>query len=50
MRKGKRFCGQPDCYLGSYLQKTTGADIILWKGACIMHEEFKGEALTELRK
>ncbi|ABS76780.1 quinolinate synthase NadA [Coxiella burnetii] len=48
--EGKKILWAPDRYLGSYLQKTTGADMILWKGACIVHEEFKGEVLAELRK
>ncbi|MBW5802403.1 quinolinate synthase NadA [Coxiella endosymbiont of Ornithodoros amblus] len=48
--EGKKILWAPDRYLGSYLQKTTEANMILWKGACIVHEEFKGEALAELRK
>ena len=46
----KKILWAPDRYLGSYLQKKSGADMVLWKGACIVHEEFKGEALLELRK
>ena len=30
----------PDKYLGSYLQKETGADMLLWDSACVVHEEF----------
>jgi quinolinate synthase len=40
----------PDQHLGRYIQKQTGADMLLWDGACIVHEEFKakqlGQALT----
>ena len=47
---GKKILWAPDRYLGDYIQKRTDADLILWNGACIVHEEFKGEALAALRK
>lgn len=40
----------PDKYLGSYLKKTTGADMVIWQGACIVHEEFKAKAIKDLKK
>jgi quinolinate synthase len=40
----------PDKYLGRYLQQVTGADMILWQGACIVHEEFKSLALQRLKQ
>lgn len=49
-REGKKILWAPDRYLGNYIQKMTGADIILWNGACVVHEEFKGEALSDLRR
>ena len=40
----------PDKYLGDYIQRMTGADMLLWQGSCVVHEEFKYEALIELKK
>ena len=40
----------PDKHLGRYVQKETGADMILWPGSCIVHEEFRAVALERLRK
>jgi len=48
--KGEKFIWAPDKYLGDYIQKQTGADMLLWQGACIVHEEFKGIELAELMK
>ena len=31
----------PDRYLGAYVAEQTGADVLLWVGACVVHEEFK---------
>ena len=28
----------------------TGADMLMWHGACVVHEEFKGCALERLRR
>lgn len=48
--QGKKILWAPDKYLGSYIQKQTGADMILWQGSCIVHEEFKANAIKELKK
>ena len=48
--KGEKFIWAPDKYLGDYIQQQTGADMLLWQGACIVHEEFKGIELVELMK
>lgn len=48
--KGEKIIWAPDKYLGQYVQEQTGADMLLWKGACVVHEEFKGRELAELRK
>ncbi len=41
----------PDRNLGSWLQKQTGREnMILWEGACHVHEEFSLEGILELRK
>jgi quinolinate synthase len=39
----------PDRHLGDYVQRVTGADMILWQGSCVVHEAFKAEALKKLR-
>lgn len=38
----------PDQHLGRYLQKTTGRDMILWNGSCIVHEQFSEKELVKL--
>lgn len=48
-RQGKKILWAPDKHLGSYIQKTTGADMLLWDGACIVHEEFKARGVEELK-
>ena len=40
----------PDKNLGSYIQKVTGRKMILWDGACHMHEKFSKEGILELKK
>ncbi len=48
--RGEKILWAPDRYLGDYIQNQTGADMLLWNGACIVHEEFKGIELAELRQ
>jgi quinolinate synthase len=48
-REGKKILWAPDKHLGSYIQKSTGADMLLWDGACIVHEEFKARGVEELK-
>lgn len=38
----------PDKNLGAYLQKKTGRDLVLWNGACMVHEIFSNEKITKL--
>ena len=40
----------PDKNLGSYIQKVTGRKMILWDGACHVHEKFSKEGILELKK
>ncbi|WP_197474925.1 quinolinate synthase NadA, partial [Oleiphilus sp. HI0079] len=44
-RAGKKILWGPDKHLGSYIQHQTGADMLLWDGACIVHEEFKASGI-----
>ncbi|WP_244939851.1 quinolinate synthase NadA [Chitinophaga barathri] len=39
----------PDRNLGSYLIKKTGRDMVLWNGACMVHEIFSLEKITKLK-
>jgi quinolinate synthase len=48
--KGEKILWAPDKYLGDYIQKQTGADMLLWNGSCIVHEEFKSRGLLDLKK
>lgn len=49
MEQDKKILWAPDKHLGSYIQKTTGADMLLWDAACIVHEEFKARGLNDMR-
>jgi len=48
--QGHRVLWAPDRHLGRYIQEQTGADMLLWNGACIVHDEFKGLELDLLRR
>ena len=48
--RGEKILWAPDKHLGSYIQDQTGAEMLLWSGACVVHEEFKLKALLDLRK
>jgi len=39
----------PDQHLGRYLIKTTGRDMLLWHGSCIVHEQFSEKELVKLK-
>ena len=45
----KPFIWAPDKHLGEYVRRETGADILLWDGACIVHEEFKAMGVRNLK-
>jgi quinolinate synthase len=48
-KEGKKILWAPDRHLGSYIQKKTGADMLMWQGSCLVHDEFKGIELDLLR-
>lgn len=48
--QGKKILWAPDRHLGRYIQEQTGADMLLWNGACIVHDEFQGLELELLKK
>jgi quinolinate synthase len=47
--EGKKIIWAPDKHLGDYVQRKTGADMLLWDGACIVHEEFKAKGIEDLK-
>ena len=47
--QGEKIIWAPDKHLGRYIQAQTGADMLLWNGACVVHEEFKSKALFDLK-
>ena len=49
-RRGEKILFAPDKHLGAYIQRETGADMLMWDGACVVHEEFKADGLIALRK
>lgn len=44
----KKILWAPDRHLGSYIQQQTGADMLLWQGSCLVHDEFKADDLKAL--
>src|SRR5436853_3545979 len=48
--RGEKILWAPDRHLGRYIQEQTGADMLMWNGACIVHDEFKGLELDLLRE
>lgn len=47
---GRKIIWAPDQHLGAYVQRQTGADILIWDGACIVHEEFKARGIRDLKQ
>ncbi|PMR76578.1 quinolinate synthase NadA [Billgrantia endophytica] len=47
--RGEKILWAPDKHLGGYIQKKTGADMLMWDGACIVHEEFKAKGIEDLK-
>lgn len=47
---GEKILWAPDKYLGQYVQQQSGANMLLWDGACIVHEEFNAQELQKLMK
>ena len=47
--KDKGIIFAPDKNLGAYIEKVTGRKMILWDGACMVHEIFSREKITKLK-
>lgn len=48
--KGHRILWAPDKHLGGYIRAQTGADMLLWEGSCVVHDEFKAFELEALMR
>ena len=46
---GEKIIWAPDQHLGRYIQKKTGADMLLWDGSCIVHEEFRARGIENMK-
>ncbi|MAY37393.1 MULTISPECIES: quinolinate synthase NadA [Spongiibacter] len=47
--EGEKILWAPDKHLGDYVRRETGADVLLWDGSCIVHEEFKAQGIIDLK-
>jgi quinolinate synthase len=47
--QGQKILWAPDRHLGGYVQDQTGADMLMWQGSCIVHDEYKSKELQELK-
>lgn len=47
--QGRKVLWAPDKHLGDYIRRTTGAEMVLWDGSCVVHDEFRAWALEDLR-
>ena len=47
--QGKKILWAPDKHLGDYVQRVTGADMLMWNAACVVHDEFKAQQLEEMK-
>ena len=48
-KRGEKILWAPDRHLGNYIQEQTGADMLLWQGSCMVHDEFKAAELSDLK-
>lgn len=47
--KGESILWAPDQHLGRYIQSQTKADMLLWQGSCIVHEEFRALGIERMK-
>ena len=47
--QGEAIIWGPDRHLGKYIAAETGADMLLWQGSCMVHNEFKATELEQLK-
>ncbi len=49
VKQGEKIIWAPDRHLGGYIKKLSGADILLWQGSCIVHDEFRAQELAKMK-
>jgi quinolinate synthase len=47
--RGEKLLWAPDKHLGHYIREQTGADMLMWDGACVVHEAFRARELRQMR-
>ncbi len=47
--QGEKILWAPDRYLGRYIERETGADMVHWQGSCIVHDEFRARELARMK-
>ncbi len=47
---GQKILWAPDKHLGDYVQRESGAEMLMWDGSCIVHEEFKAKGIEDLKR
>ena len=47
--QGHKIIWGPDRHLGSYIANKTGADMLMWQGECIVHDEFSAQKLQDMK-
>ncbi|MGP4789618.1 quinolinate synthase NadA [Psychrobacter sp. 1Y11] len=47
--QGEKIIWGPDRHLGKYIARETDADMLLWQGSCLVHNEFKATELNQLK-
>ena len=48
--RSEKILWAPDRHLGDYVRRESGADMLLWQASCIVHDEFRAQALVELKR
>ncbi|MEY3379467.1 MAG: quinolinate synthetase complex, subunit [Pseudomonadota bacterium] len=49
-QSGQKILWAPDKHLGGYIERETSADMLMWNGSCIVHDEFKAFELEQLKR
>ncbi len=48
--RGEKVLWAPDRHLGSYVQRETGVEMLIWPGSCVVHEKFKADGIRRLKE
>jgi quinolinate synthase len=48
-RRGEKILWAPDRHLGDYIQRQTGADMLMWDATCVVHDAFRARELQQLQ-